>query len=250
LAHFHSKGIDIAYRDDGTGDPILLIHGFASNLVVNWGSTGWIDFLRRAGRRVVAIDNRGHGESEKIYDPALYHPRLMAEDAANLLDHLGIARADVMGYSMGGRIAAFLTLEHPAKVRSLILGGIGLGLVDGIGGEEEIIRALKADSVDAATGDRGRDYRKFAEQTKSDRMALAACMEAQRANLTPEDLARIRVPVLIAVGTKDRVAGSAEGLARLIPGSEVLEIPNRDHMLATGDKVYKEGVLAFLARRL
>jgi pimeloyl-ACP methyl ester carboxylesterase len=249
LPHFLSDGIDIAYLDEGTGEPILLIHGFGSNKAVNWTSTGWVDLLKKDGRRVIALDNRGHGESEKLYRPADYHPRLMAADAANLLDHLGIQRADVMGYSMGGRIAAFLAIGQPRKVRSLILGGIAFALVEGIGREDEIIHALKAESIDDAQGDAGRAYRKFAEQTRSDRQALAACMEAQRVSLTPDDLSRIGVPALIAVGTKDRVAGSAEKLARLIPDAEVLEIPNRDHMLATGDRAFKQGVIAFLDRR-
>jgi pimeloyl-ACP methyl ester carboxylesterase len=249
VEHFRSDGIDIAFVDAGEGDAILLIHGFGSNMAVNWRSTGWIDRLIRAGRRVVAFDNRGHGGSEKLYDPALYHPALMARDAANLLDHLGIARADVMGYSMGARIAAFLALDHKAKVRSVILGGLGMALVEGMGGEDAIVAALEAPSLDAVSDDTGRTYRKFAEQTGADLRALAACMRGSRETLPPERLAQIRVPVLIAVGTKDKVAGSAEGLARLIPGAETLDIPDREHLPATGDRVFKEGALGFLARR-
>jgi pimeloyl-ACP methyl ester carboxylesterase len=249
LRHFLSNGIDIAYFDQGEGEAILLIHGFASNTAVNWGTTGWIDTLARAGRRVLSIDIRGHGESAKLRDPALYAGSAMAGDAAHLLDHLGIPRADVMGYSMGARIAAFLALEYPAKVRSAILGGLGMGLVEGIGGEDAIIRALEARSLDEVTDETGRAYRKFAEQTGSDLPALAACMRSARETIAPERLAEIRAPVLVAVGAKDRVAGSGAGLARLIPGAEFLEIPNRDHMLATGDKAYKQGVLDFLKRR-
>ena len=67
--------------------------------------------------------------------------------------------------------------------------------------------------------------------------------------MTREEAAGIAVPVLIAVGTKDDIAGSAQELAAIIPGAEVLDIPDRDHMRAVGDKVYKEGVLSFLSRR-
>src|SRR4051812_29533027 len=97
---FQSDGLELAYRDEGEGDPILLIHGFASSIDVNWSGTGWIDTLKTDGRRVVAIDNRGHGASEKLYDPAFYGADVMAGDAIALLDHLDIERADVMGYSM------------------------------------------------------------------------------------------------------------------------------------------------------
>ena len=249
MQHFSSNGVDIAYRDEGEGDPVLLIHGFASNNAVNWRSTSWIDTLTKAGYRTIAMDVRGHGESAKPYDPAQYRPGLMAADAANLIDHLGLGRADVIGYSMGGRIGAFLVVDHPEKVRSLVIGGMGLALVDGIGGEEEIAAALRADSLEAAKSDVGRGYRKFAELTRSDLEALAVCIGVQREPMTRERLAGITRPVLVAVGTRDEVAGSAAGLAALIPGAEVLDIPGRDHMLATGDKAFKAGVLDFLKRR-
>jgi pimeloyl-ACP methyl ester carboxylesterase len=201
-----------------------------------------------AGRRIVAMDVRGHGESQKLYETSAYRPALMAADAANLLAHLGIASADVMGYSMGGRIAAVLAIEHPAKVRTLVIAGMGMGIVEGIGGEEEIAAALEAPSIEQVSGQRGITYRAFAEQTRSDRRALASCIIGQREVVPPAKVSAIRAPTLVAVGTKDEVAGSAHRLAALIPGAEVLDIPNRDHMRATSDKVYKSGVLAFLNR--
>src|SRR2546430_15321615 len=120
---FRNDQIEIAYLDEGEGDPIVLIHGFASTAAINWVHPGWVTTLTKARRRVIALDNRGHGESSKPYDPAAYQSATMAEDVRALLDHLGVARADVMGYSMGARIAAYLTLAHPDRVRSLILGG-------------------------------------------------------------------------------------------------------------------------------
>lgn len=246
---FQSDGVEIAYVDEGEGDPILLIHGFGSNLTVNWRSTGWIDTLTRDGRRVVAFDNRGHGASGKLHDPDLYWPGLMARDAANLMDHLDIARADVMGYSMGGRIGTFLALERAERVRALVVGGMGMAMVEGMGGEEGIAAALEAPSLDAVTDARFRIYREFAEQTGADLKALAACIRGSREKVAAERLAELDMPVLVAVGTRDAVAGSAEGLARLIPGGEALDIPDREHLPATGDKVFKAGVLAFLARR-
>src|SRR5665648_495242 len=129
MQSFDSGGVRIAYRDEGEGEPILLIHGFASNAATNWADPGWISLLVQSGRRVIAYDNRGHGLSEKLYDPSLYSATSMAEDALRLLDHLGIERADVLGYSMGARIAAFLVLRHPERVRSVILGGLGINMV-------------------------------------------------------------------------------------------------------------------------
>ncbi|KAB2874770.1 MAG: alpha/beta hydrolase [Bauldia sp.] len=246
---FISGDVEIAFVDEGGGEPILLIHGFASNLRVNWASTGWIDTLTDAGRRVIAMDVRGHGESEKLYDPELYRVEAMARDAANLIDHLGLGRADVMGYSMGARITAFLAVRDPAKVRSAILGGLGMALVEGMAGGDAIVAALEAPSLDVVVGEPGRAYRKFAEQTRADLRALAACMTVARETMPAATLATIRVPVLVAVGEKDAVAGSGEALARLIPGAEAFTIPNRDHMLATGAAPFKKRALEFLEQR-
>ena len=246
---FHSDGLELAYLDEGTGKPILLIHGFASNRLVNWVYPGWVDTLTKAGHRVVAIDNRGHGESQKLYDPSDYRLTFMAEDARRLLDHLEIERADVLGYSMGARIAALLALNHPERVRSLILGGMGMGLITGMSNGEPIAAALEADSLAEVSDPTGRAFRQFAEQTKSDRAALAACIRATRQPISAEDVARITVPTLIAVGTRDLVAGSAADLAAHIPSAEVLDIPGRDHMVAVGDRVFKQGVVEFLSRR-
>jgi pimeloyl-ACP methyl ester carboxylesterase len=107
---------------------------------------------------------------------------------------------------------------------------------------------LEAPSLEDAVGDVGRAYRKFAEQTRSDRHALAAAIIGQREVIPAERLTELRLPMLIAVGAKDKVAGSPDALAALIPGAEVFVIPNRDHMLATGDKGYKAAVLDFLGR--
>src|SRR6202163_1218531 len=126
---FRAGPVEIAYLDEGDGDPIVLVHGFASNKEVNWVYPGWVATLTRAGRRVIALDNRGHGASTKLYDPAAYHSAIMADDVRALLDHLGLRRADVMGYSMGARNTAFLALENPEHVRSAALGGVGIRLV-------------------------------------------------------------------------------------------------------------------------
>jgi pimeloyl-ACP methyl ester carboxylesterase len=246
---FNSDGVKIAYVDQGHGDPILLIHGFASNLATNWINPGWVITLTAAGRRVIAYDNRGHGESEKLYDPALYGAPAMAEDGRRLLDHLGIERADVMGYSMGARIAAFLTMAHPERVRSVIFAGLGINMVRGMVGSGPIAKALEAPSMDDVTNDTARSFRAFAEQTQSDLMALAACMRGPREKVTADELAAIAVPTLVAVGSEDVIAGSGAELAKLIPGAQFLDIARRDHMKTVGDARFKQGVLDFLTRR-
>lgn len=249
MPSFKHGDVEIAFLDEGEGDPIVLVHGFASSKEVNWVQPGWVSTLTRAGRRAIALDDRGHGQSSKLYDPAAYHTNVMAEDVRALLDHLAIDRADVMGYSMGARITSFLALKHPTRVRSVILGGLGIKLVDGVGLPEDIAVALEAPSLDDVTDPTGRMFRAFADQTKSDRRALAACIRGSRQVLTREEVARIKVPMLIAVGGKDDIAGSPHELAALIPGARALDIAGRDHMLAVGDKVFKTAVLEFLDTR-
>src|SRR5215475_9490452 len=249
MASFTNGAVEIAYLDEGEGEPIVLVHGFASTKETNWVQPGWITTLRGAGRRVIALDNRGHGASSKLYDPAAYHSAVMAEDVRALIDHLGIGRADVIGYSMGARIAAFLALAHPARVRSVVFGGLGERLIEGVGLPESIADALEAPSLAAVTDPQGEVFRAFAEQTRSDLKALAACIRGSRQVMSRADVAAIRMPALVAVGTRDEVAGSAQALAALLPNGRALAIPGRDHMLAVGDKAFKAGVLAFLAQR-
>jgi pimeloyl-ACP methyl ester carboxylesterase len=249
MPNFHNGDVEIAYLDEGEGDPILLVHGFASTKNVNWVYPAWVSELKKNGRRVIALDNRGHGDSAKLYDPAQYEVETMAGDVTALMDHLGLERADVMGYSLGSRMTAVLALNQSERLRSAILGGIGIGMIEGGGPGENVAAALEAPSLDDITDPVGRTFRAFADQTRSDRRALAACLRGSRRLMTREQAAAIAVPVLIAVGTTDEIAGSAHALGEIIGGSEVLDIPNRDHMRAVGDKVYKTGVLEFLSRR-
>jgi pimeloyl-ACP methyl ester carboxylesterase len=249
MPSFHNGAVEIAYLDEGEGNPIVLVHGFASSKNVNWVYPTWVSELRKDGRRVIALDNRGHGDSAKLYDPAQYAIAEMAGDVVALMDHLDVACADIMGYSMGGRIAAHLALTAPQRMRSAIFGGIGMAMIEGGGPGENVALALEAPSLDDVTDPVGRTFRAFADQTRSDRLALAACMRGSRGLMSKEDAGRIGVPVLIAVGSTDEVAGSAAALGALVPGAEVLDIPNRDHMRAVGDKIYKAGVIDFLSRR-
>ncbi|XUM20388.1 alpha/beta fold hydrolase [Bradyrhizobium oligotrophicum S58] len=249
MPSFHNGAVEIAFIDEGKGDPIVLVHGFASSKNVNWVYPAWISELRKDGRRVIALDNRGHGDSAKLYDPTLYSIAAMASDVTALMDHLGLASADVMGYSLGGRIAAHIALTAPERLRSAIFGGIGMAMIEGGGPGENVAVALEAPSIDDVTDPVGRTFRAFADQTRSDRLALAACMRGSRGPISRDDAGRIAVPVLVAVGTADEVSGSGPALGALIPGAEVLDIPNRDHMRAVGDKVYKAGVIDFLSRR-
>ncbi|MCG7505165.1 alpha/beta fold hydrolase [Mesorhizobium retamae] len=251
MQFFSHDGFELAFLDrqpaTGNGDPVLMIHGFASSHYVNWVSPGWFKTLNDAGYRAIAFDHRGHGASTKSYEGADYTPDKMASDAAALLDHLGIERAHVMGYSMGARVSAFLALSDPDKVATLVLGGLGIGMVDGVGDWDPIAEALMAPDASAITHRRGKMFRSFADQTRSDRQALAACIVTSRELLSEDEVSRIAQPTLVAVGTTDDIAGSADDLAALMPNAEAFHIEGRDHMLSVGDRTFKKRVLEFYA---
>lgn len=243
---FRHEGFDLAYLDSGAGEPVLLIHGFASSYQVNWVGPGWVKTLNDAGYRAIALDNRGHGASAKSYRPEDYRAEAMAGDAAALLDRLGIPRAHVFGYSMGARIAAFLALGWPGKVASVIFGGLGVNLVKGVGDWDPIARALLNEDPATIPDERGRMFRAFADNTRSDRRALAACIATSRETITPAEAARIGMPALVAVGGRDDIAGSPEELSALLPRGEPFVVIGRDHNLSVGDRTLKARVLEFL----
>jgi pimeloyl-ACP methyl ester carboxylesterase len=254
MLELHGEAARLAYIDEhppdiDLGEPILLVHGFASTHAVNWVFPQWVKTLTEAGRRVVAFDNRGHGRSQKFYDPTAYSLTKMAEDARVLLDHLDIEAADVMGYSMGAKITAFLAKAHPRRVRSAVLGGLGPHLVEGGGVPTHVQAAMEAPSLESLTNPKERMFRAFAEATKSDLAALAACARGSREGLEQKVLAELDLPVLVAIGTADDIAGDPHELARLFPRGKGLAIPGCDHNRAVGDKVYKNAVLEFLRNR-
>lgn len=249
LRHFDADGIDLAFVDMGSGDPVLLIHGFGTNAVLSWVESGWADRLVADGRRVVALDNRGHGESEKLYAPRDYGLTAVSEDARRLLDHLGIARADVIGYSMGARVAALLAVAHPARVRSLVIGGMGKSLFVGLPPSTDIAADIEAADVREAASERGRMFRALVDRTEGDRKALAACMRAPREPVDADALSRLPIPMLVAIGERDTIAGSLADVKRYLPLAELFEIPGRSHMGAVLDAEFIARVACFLSER-
>ncbi len=251
---FDSRGLRLHYEihgDEG-GAPVVLLHGFASNGRVNWESTGWTEFLAGLGFFVIVPDFPGHGRSDKPHDTRRYPAPEMAMDVARLLDHLSIARAHVMGYSMGARVAAFLALAHPEKVCALVLSGMAGNLIAGVGGAEDIARALRAEDPRAAdVPGWARGFRQFAERVGNDLKALAACITASRTPIEAAALERLDMPILVVAGAEDDIAGDPARLMPHLPrDAELVILEGRDHMNAVGDRRHKEAVAAFLKRHV
>jgi pimeloyl-ACP methyl ester carboxylesterase len=249
MPSFQHDDVEIAYLDEGEGDPVLLVHGFASNKEVNWVGPGWFKPLRDAGFRVLALDNRGHGASTKYYETERYHIGEMAKDSIALLNHLNLPKADFVGYSMGARISAYAAAHYPSRVRSATLGGMGIHLVKNVSSGDAVARALEAESAADVQDKVGLEFREFAEKTRSDLKALAALSRSHQRTVPREDAARIQVPILVVTGTKDHIAGSGEELAALIPHAKFVSLQDRDHMRTVGDLNFKKAVVEFLKER-
>jgi pimeloyl-ACP methyl ester carboxylesterase len=247
MQKFNSAGVEIAFDVVGEGPPVLLIHGFASNHKVNWRDTGWIRVLAEAGHQVIALDNRGHGESQKLYDPQQYSAPTMADDAARLLTHLGIDQACVMGYSMGARITAFMLINHGHRVTRAVLAGLAASMISGLPGSSAIADALEAEDESSIVDQQGLAFRMFAQRTKSDLKALAACIRSTRVQIKSEALAHVTAPVLVVAGDRDTLAGDVQPLVAAIPGAKGVVLPGKDHMTAVGDLTYKREVVGFFA---
>ncbi len=245
MPFFDSSGVRIHYHDRGQGDAVVLVHGFASHADHNWGVTGWFDLLA-PDYRMIALDCRGHGQSDKPHEIASYSGTIMEDDVLRLMDQLGIGRALLMGYSMGGRIAMGLLARHPQRWRAVVLGGVGDGVaVNESARRKAIINALLADDPSSIQGETPRLFRQFAQLNRNDLKALAACMGADRAPIDPTVLAGNTVPVLIALGTKDALVGNASSLAAALHCSRLIQIEGRDHLNTPGDKRFKEAVREF-----
>ncbi|MFZ3033637.1 MAG: alpha/beta hydrolase [Parvibaculum sp.] len=246
IEYFESGGLRLAYRVVGEGSPIVLVHGFASTMEVNWVRTGWSRALMDAGRRVIMADGRGHGASDKPHDEADYTFDAMAADVIALMDHLGEPGADLMGYSMGGMVSLVAAAQYPDRFDRVIAAGVGERLLAKEKKADDVVAALLTDDPAAIGSRTAQMFRLFADQNKQDRVALAACFAEVRKDFPDQLLARITRPVLIVAGETDDVAGAAGPLAARIPGGESFTVPKRDHMRTVGDKAYTEAVLRFL----
>jgi pimeloyl-ACP methyl ester carboxylesterase len=244
---FDSDGVRLHYELNGpdNGNPIVAVHGFASDYRLNWVGTRWQETLTNNGFRVIGLDCRGHGHSDKPHDPAAYAVEVMAGDVVRLLDHIEVATAAFLGYSMGARIGLQVVLDAPDRISRAVLGGIGAA--GAIGRVGAIARALR--SGEPTDDPVAQTFYKFASARPiNDLQALAACIEGLRPDANPERLAAVKTPILIVAGDQDQIARGAPELVELIPSSRLVTISGRDHMSAVPARDFKRAALDFLSQ--
>ncbi|HSL56799.1 MAG TPA: alpha/beta fold hydrolase [Acidimicrobiales bacterium] len=244
VTSFDGAELAVATWGDPHADvPVLLHHGFAADHASNWVGPGVVARLRALGRPVVAHDARGHGASATPHDPAAYEGRAMARDVTALIDALGVEQVDLAGYSMGG-IVSLEVATREARLRSVVIGGIGGAILDRSLDRSALADALVADDPDTITDPMARAFRLFAESTGADRHALAA---VQRARREPwEGLDRIAVPALVLVGDRDPLARDPERLVAAVPGARLAVVPG-DHLSTVGHPAFADELVGFLA---
>jgi pimeloyl-ACP methyl ester carboxylesterase len=245
MPEFDSDGVRLRYVMVGpeTARPVVLVHGFCSDYELNWVGSRWQETLTGAGWRVIGLDCRGHGHSEKPHDPAAYRLPTMAADVVRLLDHLGAGFADYLGYSMGARIGLEIAARHGDRIGRAVLAG--LGQVTGSGSAEKIARRMRGDE---SVHDRAAEtfYTFAAARPINDLEALACCILGMQQD-PPPDPTTIDVPVAFMAGDRDPLARGAPELAQQIPGARYVAIEGRNHMNAMPARQFKAAALDFLS---
>jgi pimeloyl-ACP methyl ester carboxylesterase len=245
-------GLEIAYQEwseETALPPVILHHGFAANAEANWVATGVVDALTTGGRRVVGLDARGHGQSEKPHDPDRYGEQRMARDLAVLLDTIDAPRIDLVGYSMGA-IVSLIFASTDERVRRLVIGGVGSGVIE-CGGvdrravsNDAIIEALTVEDVSSLDVQEAVAFRQLADALGADRQALAA--QARSVYRGEIALGQISAPTLLLTGDTDPLAVRPQVLADAIPDA-TLEILSGNHIEVLGDPRFTRSIVEFLA---
>ena len=244
-----ADGVRIHWMEAGEGVPVVLLHGYTSCCDASWFANGVARELAK-DHRVIGIDARGHGRSDKPHDPAFYAREAMAGDILALMDHLDIRRADLLGYSMGAHLALGAALAHPVRFGHLILGGVGKRTLGGAAlaspSKMTMAEAMRAADVETIDEPTLKGFRRFAEAQGEDLLALAACSEGRGRPLPADDLAGLSVPTLVIAGALDEIAGDPQPLADAIPGAKCVAVPGCDHFSVIPHALFKASVFDFL----
>lgn len=258
---FDSNGIRIHYTDQGSGTPIILVHGFAVQGDLNWRWPGCVRKLLRSGYRVITLDVRGHGKSERPHDPEAYGAHL-SDDVVRLMDHLGIAKAHLAGYSMGGFITLKTIARHPDRLLSGIICAAGWGVLDDETRAlfESIVRSIdEKRAFDPITHwlDPNKRATKlqcalanFFMSNSNDLPAIVNVFRTFDQLVVEESALRSNtVPALTLVGSRDGIREASDRLPGVMANHELVYIPGGDHITTVVHPLFMKQMLAFLKQQ-
>lgn len=250
-----SDGQQIFYQQYGQGYPLILVHGWGADSRSNWFDNGWVDALV-AQRRVITIDIRGHGRSDKPHALEPYSYAAMSGDVLAVMAALDIEQADFMGYSMGAFIGAYLLGHHAPLFRCMVLGGIGDETAQSAAQGQVIADALRAKHIAADRNDYGAQVRRFvAANPHNDLQALAWSAlkmwpEGFPLKIAGAGVSGTTMPVLIVNGADDHpYVDTADQLAAALKNARYLEIPGTDHLSVVSDERFRHAVTGFLRQQ-
>lgn len=220
--------------------PVLLVHGWGGSFDSTWRACGFADLLEDSGREVIGVDLLGHGQAPKPHDSAAY-----GDLTQRVLERMPSAPCDLVGFSLGAITLLQLAINHPDRVRSLVLAGIGRNVIerDESGSHKVLVQALEGQEF--PDNNLARLFVQYADQPGNDRIALTAIMKRDRAPYTPEQLARVTCPVLVAIGDQD-FAGPGDGLVNLLPNARLVVLKKCDHFATTENFDFFDAALGFL----
>lgn len=223
-----SDGIRLRYQVSGRGPAVVLLHGFGEALDT-WNQAGIVRPLS-SHFRVLAMDVRGHGGSAKP-DGVSSYGRELAADVVRLLDHHGVRKAHLVGYSMGGLIALDVAAFHQERVSSLVLGGVGWP-------GPAVLADFRQQALAIETGG-------LPGREAGDAKALVALLRSLDV-LSDAEVRRITIPVLVLVGADDRFMPDVQRLSRAVPDTEVVVIPGANHATAMRQPGFRDALVAWL----
>lgn len=239
-------GLTLAYEVEGEGFPVLLLHGIVVDSFINFIRPGLVNAVTAAGFHAIALDQRGHGASDKPHDAQAYAGGALVRDARELLDHLAIERCAFVGYSMGAMVGLELIPQEP-RIVAAVLGGVGGNTLmrRGSGRPSLIAEAMLAPDR-RNVNEPGRSFRDFADLVKADREAIAAASQGLNRQFAPGS---ITVPTLVVCGDNDPLAGDPNELAARIPGAEA-RIVGGSHLNVVNNPDFHEAIVGFLRERV
>jgi pimeloyl-ACP methyl ester carboxylesterase len=266
---FDSNGVKIAFLDEGKGEAVVLLHGFSASATEMWvksplAKTQLLPHLAR-DYRVVALDFRGHGKSDKPHDPKKYGGE-MAEDVVRLLDHLKIKKAHVVGYSMGAWVAGKLLATHPDRLLSVTFGGSGplfrpsKEFMDPFTATAESLEQGKGIGPLVIAGTPEGEPKPTPEQVAvinklflggKDQKALSAVFRGMNGmEVTEDNLKANTVPVQFVYGRLERQPNVdlMSGSRKVLPKAEVTVVEQGDHVSTAGSPEFQAAVLKFLQK--
>jgi pimeloyl-ACP methyl ester carboxylesterase len=251
--YLDSDGIRIRYVDVGRGEPVLLFHAMSES-VDTWRRNGLIDRLA-ADFRVIAFDMRGHGKSDKPHEVEAYG-LAMVEDAARLLDHVQVRSAHIVGYSLGGYFAGRFAATYPTRVRTATFGGSSVmsarlwaeRFADRLGSiADGLERGDPRPLIGRFTSDEELERRASELLSRNDPIALAAVARGFKAvQLTSDEIAALKMPLLVIVGSEDLPESRIEAFEGLQPGLNTVIIDGATHADTVPRAEFSDSLRSFL----